>query len=364
DRQNLLATGSAVVSAAACLTEMTKSTKLLAALVDEEDERDDLLLCGRNLADATSKLFQAVSPDSEMERKDLILTANAVGSNVQDLLRLVPGELDVDEKVRDDLCELARDIAKLSATLMNSAKAVANKANDPASQSKVIESAKATAINASQLNAATRVLAPTINHMQCQDALAQAARKLLEAVNGLNASCRDATSDEKLVDEVDENALKVKQGIAALVKRVKNAGEAVEKETTYDDKARAINARVEHLDVHDSEEVAALVIDIGDMINIINLDADNEPENRSRLYDLAKGLRDACEGLDGNPQGLEQLKELTGQAAQDAHKRKVLRDLELAVKKTAQVSLQLISAATNASATNRNAASQKQLMEQ
>eukprot|EP01134_Creolimax_fragrantissima_P001817 CFRG1817T1 len=365
DKQNLLATGSAVVSAAGNLAEMTKGMKLLAALVDDEEERESLLACARNLADATSKLFQAVNPDSEMERKDLLATANAVGLNVQELLRLIPGDLDVDPKACADLCELAKDISSMSAHLINSSKAVANKSNDPVSQSKVIESAKATAINASQLAAATRVLSPTINHMQCQEALAAAARRLLNAVNGLNASCKDATQDGNLVGEVDENAVKVKEGIAALVKRVKYAGEAMEKEVTYDAKANEMSARVEELDVNDADQVAALVLDIGDIIDIINLDANEEDdENRKSLLDLAKNLRDACKGLGGNTVQHELLKSLTAQAAQDAHKRKVLRDLELAVKKTAQVSLQLIAASTNAAATNRNAASQKQLMEQ
>ena len=50
--------------------------------------------------------------------------------------------------------------------------------------------------------------------------------------------------------------------------------------------------------------------------------------------------------------------------AQDARKRKLLRALEVAVGNATQVCTQLIAAATNAAATNRNAASQKQLQEQ
>ena len=117
------------------------------------------------------------------------------------------------------------------------------------------------------------------------------------------------------------------------------------------------------------------------LVNAIKLESENEndPDARRRLLDAARALADAtskmveaAKGAARNPgdeqaqealrKAAEYLRAVTNAAASNALKKKAIRKLEIAAKQTAAVSTQLIAAAQGAGASNRNEASQSQLI--
>ncbi len=117
------------------------------------------------------------------------------------------------------------------------------------------------------------------------------------------------------------------------------------------------------------------------LISAIKLEAEGEtdPDARRRLLDAAKALADAtskmveaAKGSAKNPNdeqarealrlATEHLKAVTNAAASNALKKKAIKKLEIAAKQAAAVSTQCIAAAQGAGASNRNDASQNQLM--
>lgn len=117
------------------------------------------------------------------------------------------------------------------------------------------------------------------------------------------------------------------------------------------------------------------------LINAIKREAEAEtdPDARKKLLDAAKALADATASMveaakvaARNPQdeaaqeklrlAAEHLRAVTNAAASNALKKKAIKKLEVAAKQAAAVSTQCIAAAQGAAASNRNEASQSQLI--
>ena len=117
------------------------------------------------------------------------------------------------------------------------------------------------------------------------------------------------------------------------------------------------------------------------LINAIKREAEAEtdPDARKKLLDAARALADATafmveaakvaarnphdeQAQENLRRAAEQLRAVTNAAASNAIKKKAIKKLEVAAKQAAAVSTQCIAAAQGAAASNRNEASQAQLI--
>ena len=155
----------------------------------------------------------------------------------------------------------------------------------------------------------------------------------------------------------------------------------------YDDAVEAILLATERLfaSIGNAQEMVQQAMNLAKasavLVNAIKLEAENEtdPDARRRLLDAARSLADAtskmvmaAKGSARNPtdeasqealrKAAEHLRAVVNAAASSALKKKAIKKLEIAAKQTAAVATQCIAAAQGAGASNRNEASQMQLI--
>ena len=94
-----------------------------------------------------------------------------------------------DLSFQEVLLTLAKAVANATAALVLKAKNVASACEDTAKQTKIIDSAKDTALNTSQLVACTKVLAPHIASPLCQEQMIESAKLVASSVEGVTGSC-------------------------------------------------------------------------------------------------------------------------------------------------------------------------------
>ena len=381
---NYTAVGSAVTTISTNLTELAKAVRLLAALSASQLEGDDLLKAARALAAATTALLNAAQPENMENRQQLLMTSGEMAINGSQMLFLV-GEQEVDQGTQDALVAMAKAVATATAALVTNAKNVAAKCDDMALQNQVIMAAKQTALATQGLIACTKVLAPCINSPLCQEQLIEACKLVAAAVEKIVLAAQDACKDGDALRDLGAAATAVTTALNGLIQQIK---EGVRMEPgQYDEACEAILAATDRLfssmgNAQEMVKQAKLLAEATSaLVNAIKLDSENEndPDARRRLLDAARALADAtskmveaAKGAARNPgdeqaqealrKAAEYLRAVTNAAASNALKKKAMRKLEIAAKQTAAVSTQLIAAAQGAGASNRNEASQSQLI--
>ncbi|KAM6228558.1 talin-1-like isoform 2-T3 [Spheniscus humboldti] len=399
------AVGCAVTTISSNLTEMSKGVKLLAALMEDEGGNGrQLLQAAKNLASAVSDLLKTAQPASAEPRQNLLQAASLVGQTSGELLQQI-GESDTDPRFQipesrrawilpasdpkmDTLMQLAKAVASATAVLVLKAKNVAQKTEDSVLQTQVITAATQCALSTSQLVACTKVVAPTISSPVCQEQLIEAGKLVAKSAEGCVEASKAATSDDQLLKQVGVTATAITQALNNLLQHIKQHAMGGQPIGRYDQATDTILNVTENIfsSMGDAGEMVRqariLAQATSDLVNAIKADAEGETdlENSRKLLSAAKILADAtakmveaAKGAAAHPDSEEQQQRLreaaeglrmaTNAAAQNAIKKKLVLKLEHTAKQAAASATQTIAATQHAASSNKNPATQQQLIQ-
>ncbi|CAH1788698.1 unnamed protein product [Owenia fusiformis] len=384
------AVGSAVQTISTNMTDLSKDVRMLATLQDDDQDGDKLLDAARKLAGAFTDLLKAAQPGTKEPRQNLLTAASKVGEASHDLMRKVGEEesTDEDKSFQDMLLALAKAVANATAALVLKAKGVAGTVETQAQQNKVISSATQCALATSQLVACTKVVAPTIHNPACQEQLVEASKLVDKSVKGVEATAKDASKDEKSLQDLGEAANAVTKALNDLLQHIKR-GIGSEKGGQQEVAVDKILSATDHL--FDSlgnapemvKQARILAQATSNLVNSIKGQAETQKDSDQQkkllaaakiLADATAKMVDAAKGCAGKPsdsnkqaalkQAALELRSATSVAASDALKRKIIKTLEAAAKNAASASTGLINASNGATKHNRNSASQHHLVQQ
>lgn len=382
------AVGAAVTTITTNLSEMSKDVKMIAALMDDDLQGENLLDAARNLCAAFYDLLKAAEPETKEPRQNLLNAAGRVGEASHAVLRNIGEEDAIDKEIQDILLGLAKRVANATANLVLKAKNVASKCDDQAHQNKVITAATQCALTTSQLVACAKVVAPTITNPSCQQQLIEAAKEVSRAVEGINKACSDATRDENLLKDMHFASKQVEDALNELIHHIRTVNKQRAQASIHDGAVDTILDATDRLfsSTGDAGEMVRqakiLATATATLVQAIKGEADSQTDSdiQKRLMAAAKVLADAtakmveaAKGCASNPhdsasqaalqKAAEDLRSATNAAANNALKRKLIRRLEHAAKHTAAMSTQNIAAAQGASQYNQNHRSQEELLE-
>ncbi|XP_070547100.1 talin-1-like isoform X3 [Ptychodera flava] len=398
DDTNYTAVGSAVTTISSNLPELVKSVRLLSALLedDKDGHGEKLLDATRKLAGAFSDLLKAAQPGSKEgslrrrsgPRQSLLTAANNIGTYSADVQNTI-GDFEVDPRFQDTLMALAKAVANATAALVLKAKNVASKTEDPQAQNRVIQTATSCALNTSQLVACTKVVAPTISSPACQEQLVEAAKLVAKSVEGVVDSSQNACDDEDLLKGVGEAATAVTKALNDLLQHVRRGTAQATPSVVdkYDAACDTILTATDKLfsSMGDAAEMVKqakiLAQATSQLVNGIKGEAESaeDSELQKKLLGAAKMVADAtarmveaakaCARDPNDPaqqqklrEAAEDLRAATDAAASNALQKKLIVRLENAAKQAAAIATQTIAAAQGAGQSNRNEASQQQLI--
>ncbi|XP_054725014.1 talin-1-like isoform X2 [Uloborus diversus] len=382
------AVGAAVTTITTNLSEMSKDVKMIAALMGDDVQGENLLDAARNLCAAFYDLLKAAEPETKEPRQNLLNAAGRVGEASHAVLRNIGEEDAIDKEIQDILLGLAKRVANATANLVLKSKNVASKCDDQAHQNKVITAATQCALTTSQLVACAKVVAPTITNPTCQHQLIEACKEVSRAVEGINKACNEATRDEMLLGDMGQASRQVDDALNELLHHIRTASKQRAQATVHDGAVETILDATDRLfsSTGDAGEMVRqakiLATATANLIQAIKGEADSQTDSdiQKRLLAAAKMLADAtarmveaAKGCASNPhdsasqaalqKAAEDLRSATNAAANNALKRKLIQRLEQAAKHTAAMSTQNIAAAQGANQYNKNSSSQEELLE-
>ncbi|GIY58862.1 talin-2 [Caerostris extrusa] len=332
--------GAAVNTIATNLTEMSKDVKVIAALMDDDLQGENLLDAARNLCSAFYDLLKAAEPETKEPRQNLLNAASRVGEASHAVLKILEKRMLWTKKYRIFCWVLLS------------------------------------------------VVAPTISNPTCQQQLIEAAKEVSRAVEGINKVCYEATKDNALLNDMGQASGQVEDALSDLVNHIKTASKQRAQATVHDGAVDTILDATDRLfsSTGDAGEMVRqakiLATATATLIQAIKGEASSQTDSdiQKRLLAAAKVLADAtakmveaAKGCASNPhdsasqaalqKAAEDLRSATNAAANNALKRKLIRRLEQAAKHTAAMSTQNIAAAQGAKLYNQNPNSQHELLE-
>ncbi|XP_065063830.1 talin-like isoform X3 [Rhopilema esculentum] len=386
DKVNYTAVGASVSTITSNLDDLVKGIKMIAALMDNNDNSKKLIDAAKSLATAFSDLLNSLNPNSEDKtRQDLLNAAGDIGTASSNIMRCFGDPDAADMALQEMLLTLAKAVATATAALVLKAKNVAGSCGDTPAQKKIIDSAKETALSTSQLVACAKVLGPHISSPLCQDEMIESAKLVATSVDGVSGSCAEATGDEELMSGVRQAAQNVTDALNNLLKKVRE-GSNIKSGGQYDSACDDILNATDRLfnSMGNASEMVKqakiLAQATSQLVNGIKADAEGQEDSdaQKRLLAAAKVLADATAKLveaakgaarnpnDANEQeklkkAAEDLRAATNAAASNALKKKLVLRLENAAKHAVASATQMVAAAKTSGASNRNPSAQQQL---
>ncbi|XP_052786529.1 talin-1-like isoform X4 [Mya arenaria] len=385
--------GASVNQISSNLGDFTHDIRMLAALQEDDDSGNRLMDAARRLAGGLSDLLNAVQPERQEPRQNVLQAASRVGEASHDVMDGVGESIDdMDKAYQETLIALAKAVANATAQLVLKAKSVASTAEDQELQNRVISSATQCALATSQLVACTKVVAPTIGSQACQEQIIESAKMVAQSVEGVVDQAASVTQDERLLQDLGGAATAVTQALNDMLKHIKLGAGPAKASESQEEAVDTILTVTDRLfssvgDAHDMVKQARQLAQATSMlVNTIRGQAEDHPDAdvQKRLLAAAKALADAtakmveaAKGCATSPNdserqvmlrsAAEELRAATNAAASNALKKKLMQRLEplsklqSAAKNAATASTQLINASTSANKTNTNTSSQHDL---
>ncbi|XP_042206516.1 talin-2-like isoform X2 [Homarus americanus] len=379
------AVGAAIHTITSNLPEMTKGVRMIAALLETENESTNLLGAARVLCTAFSDLLIAAEPERKEPRQGLLTAASQVGEASNAVLHTVDAHLD--HETQDILLGLAKAVANTTAGLILKAKAVASRCEDQELQNVVINSATACALATSQLVACAKVVAPTIDSPACQSQLIEAAKEVGRAVECMVQVCQRATQDDVLLRDLSLAAADVTKALNDLLNHIKTAGEQKGRLSVHDEAVETILVSSEKLFASQGNasemvrQAKILAQATSHLIQNIKFEAESQGDAdlQNRLLAAAKQLADAtakmveaakqCASHPNDErrqlmlrEAAENVRVATNAAAANALKKKIIKRLENAAKHAAATGTQCMAAAQGAGPHNTSPPTQDELI--
>lgn len=361
----------AVTQITETIPEVTKEVRLIAALMDDDNNGGDLLDTARKLCNALSDLLNAAQPESKEPRQSLLNAASRVGEASGNVLHTIGEETPENRDIHDYLLALAKAVANATAALVLRAKSIAADCeDDDEKRNRVIGAASQCALATSQLVACTKVVAPTIHNASCRDSLEAAAREVAKSVSNLVGACNFATDKPQLKVDLMGAAKEVSRSLSNLLNHIKQTTPSGEDDSNPVDKILVTtDLLVSSVDPQEMVRQARVLGQVtAQLIQSIKSEAEQEkePGEQHRLLAAAKKLADATAKMveaarlcAGNPNdsghqtdlrsAAEELRDITtSKANTPAIKRKVMQRLENCAKDAASHATQCISASHSA----------------
>ncbi|XP_050730859.1 talin-2-like isoform X3 [Eriocheir sinensis] len=379
------AVGAAIHTITSNLPEMTKGVRMIAALLETDNESNNLLGAAKVLCEAFSDLLVAAKPERKETRQGLLTAASHVGEASSAVLQTA--DIQLDHETQDILLGLAKAVANTTAALILRAKAVASRCEDQELQNIVINSATAVALATSQLVACAKVVAPTIDSPACQSQLIEAAKEVGRAVECMVQVCQRATQNDDLLHDISQAANEVTKALNDLLNHIKTAGEQKGRVSVHDEAVETILVSSEKLFASQGNapemvrQAKILAQATSHLIQSIKSEAEcqGDTDLQNRLLAAAKQLADTTAKLveaakqcashpnDENRQFIlrevaESVRTATNLAASNALKKKIIKRLENAAKHAAATGTQCMAAAQGAGPHNSNPATQDEVM--
>ncbi|XP_065937051.1 talin-1 isoform X14 [Magallana gigas] len=382
--------GAAVAQITSNIDDFSQDVRMLGALQDDDASRNKLLGAAKRLCGAFSDLLNAAEPGQKEGKSNLITAAKTVGEASQEVMTGI-GETadDMDRMYQETLLALAKAVANATAQLVLKAKSVASTTEDQGLQNKVISSATSCALATSQLVACTKVVAPTISSPACQEQLIDAAKGVAHSVEGIVEAAQQSCRDDKLLADLGAAATAVTQALNDLLQHIKKGAGPTAAGESHEDAVDTILTVTDRLfssvgDAHEMvRQARQLAQATSSLVGAIRGEAEGHSDSdmQKRLLAAARQLADAtanmveaAKGCASSPNDSEQQKRLRGAAedlraatniaASNALKKKLIRRLENAARRTASATTQLINASKNANKSNTNKTSEHQLTQQ
>lgn len=368
------AVGAAVSQIAQSIPEVTKEVRLIAALMEDDNNGDKLLETARKLCNALSDLLKAAEPESKEPRQNLLNAASRVGEASSQVLHTIGEETEENRELHDMLLALAKAVANTTAALVLRGKAIAADCEDDVLRNQVISAAGQCALAASQLVACAKVVAPTLQNAACRGQLEAAAREVANTVTKLVEICNQATNDQQLKGHLLMAAKEVSKTLTDLLEHISFASR--ERATRLSEEPSPVESVLVATDLlvssSDPQEMVkqarALSHATSYLIQSIKGEADQQPDSeiQRRLLTAAKQLADATAKMveaarlcasspnDSSHQealrvAAEELRDITTINANTPQmKRKLITRLEHCAKRAASCATQCISASQNA----------------
>ncbi|XP_017955297.1 talin-2 isoform X3 [Drosophila navojoa] len=375
DEVDTEAISASVSQIAQTIPEVTKEVRLIAALMENDTNGDQLLEAARNLCNAFSDLLKAAEPESKEPPQHLINAATRVGEATTHVLSTIAEEEAPENRdLHDMLVDLGKAVANTTAALVLRAKNIAASCEDDQARNRVIAAASQCALATSQLVACAKVVAPTLHNAACREQLEAAARNVARAVNSLCEVCNEASTDPKLKADLMDAARDVSKSLLDMLEHVKLSTREHAHRTSQE--LSPVENVIIGTDVlvstNDPQEMVRHARTLGQttaqLIQSIKGEADQQEDAdmQRRLLSAAKQLADATAKLveaarlcSSNPhdsdnqnalrRAAEELREITTSTANTpAMKRGLIQRLEYHSKLAASAATQCISAAQNA----------------
>lgn len=382
--------GAAVSQIAQRIPEVSKEVRLIAALMDDDDNNGDKLLdTARKLCNALSDLLKAAEPEGKEPRQNLLNAASRVGEASGDVLTSIGEETEEDREMYDMLLALAKAVANATAALVLRAKSIARDCEDDDVRNRVIGAASQCALATSQLVACTKVVAPTIHNAECRGQLEEATREVAKSVANLVETCNSATTNPQLKGDLMGAAKEVSRTLSDLLDHIKlssheRARRTTEEPNPVENVIVATDLLVSSTEPQDMiRQARALGHATANLIQSIKGEADQESDSemKRRLQAAAKQLADATARMveaarlcasspheSAHQEALraaaEELRDITqSKAHTPAIKRQLINRLERSAKDAASSTTQCIAAAQNAADYSDDHQTKEQLMQ-
>lgn len=377
----------AVTQITESIPEVTKEVRLLAALMDDDNNGNKLLDTARKLCNALSDLLKAAEPESKEPRQSLLNAASRVGEASGKVLNTIGEETPENRDIHDMLLALAKAVANATAALVIRAKSLAGECEDDEMSKRVIKAASECALATSQLVACTKVVAPTIQNASCRDSLEAAAREVARTVSNLVDACKLATDNPQLKGDLMAAAKEVSRSLSELLDYLKQTSRerlASDDESPVEKILITTDKLVSSVDPQEMVRQARVLGQVtAQLIQSIKSEAEQEkePGEQHRLLAAAKKLADATAKMveaarlcasspnDSAHQSdlrtaAEELRDITtSKANTPAIKRKLIQRLENCAKDAASYATQCISASHNAIEYSNDFQTKEQLMQ-
>jgi talin len=381
---NITALGSAVSTVSSNVTVMAQAAAKLAAL--DPSTGSVLLDNSRKLAGALSGVMAplSASTDGKVQPQTMLSAATLAGTAAATVLTSASvGEMP--QAQLDNLMQLARAVASATTALVDRAKTVAGRCDDPTLQQHVITATKTVAMATTQLATNAKVVGPCLNNAICQEQLGESARHVAGAVERLLGVAQSACSDATAVANLGQAASSVTGALAELLSMIPTIGG--EGATTQVEQACAqiveSTEQLQNLAAAPADMIAqakrlaqAGTVLVSDLKTKASQESspsarDEHMRHARQLAEATQALVAAAKTAAQNPKDKAarqtlvaaalNLRTLTTEISGNTIMHKAVRDLVGATKQAAAAISQLLSAAAATEGLNRSQASAQQL---
>jgi talin len=366
-------------------SHMSNGLKMLSALTDDVGDKESLLEAAKNIGKATGVFMEALLAliMGEATKEQIYASAHVVAISHSDLLALI-GRLEVLEDSQNDLIGCARSVAHAVTEVVSNIKRISEGVSDQQIQLILASNAKSVAEAANQIVACSTIVSPVISIQFCFDQMMEASVIMQDSLARLAESlnlCNDTIDPHTLRDVVQN----VEESIAKLIEKARQLGDQYSEDpmdAEYDQVVSSIDNMLDNISTTDGIITSAkdLTLSATQYVNALkkaSLENVNDSE-RERLLLAARSLADATSKMVGAAKdaarypadqerqvklqkAISDIQTAANEASGPRLQAKVFSRLGKVLKAAMQSQSQLVVAARNAAASNRNQASQIQL---